>query len=160
MAQVGETSQQAPFTGNTETGQVTLTSFTGADGGFCSDCKLTAYSKKAYGGRMQVLDFAENYQFSLDFCAKSYILDCTRTEYDTAGENEGNSDDTQVDEGEEEGVEEAENTEETQAEEVAEVEKPEEVQPEEAQEEVKEPEKVEEEEEAEIEEEKQDIPLY
>ncbi len=149
MAQVGETSQQAPFVGNAVDGEVTLTSFTHADGGFCSDCVLTAYSKKGWNGRSQVLDFGENFEFSLDFCAKSYILDCTKTTY-----NPPDSEEEQEEEAQEEAPAEEAIFEEIQEESSA---------AEEAQEEAAEAEEIKEEEEAENEEEEEekgDIKIY
>ncbi len=85
MAQVGTKEDQAPFVGNGQEGPVTLSSFTGADGGWCNDCVLTAYSSNNFGGRSQVLDFGEDFQFSLNFCAKSYRLECTKVRYDPPG---------------------------------------------------------------------------
>jgi len=128
MPQVGETSQQAPFLGNTVDGEVTLTSFTSADGGFCSDCVLTAYSKNSFHGRSQVLDFGENFEFSLDFCAKSYILDCTKIAYNSP-DNEEEQEEAQAEEAKYEEIqEESSEAEEVQEEQVEEAQEAEEVQ--------------------------------
>jgi len=98
MAQVETKEDQAPFTGYDDGVPNSLTSFTGADGGFCQDCVLTAYSSKNFGGRSKVLDFGENYQFSLNFCAKSYRLECTRVRYDPPG-NGGEEEEEEEEEG-------------------------------------------------------------
>jgi len=109
MAKVGTVEEQAPFQGYDEGMENAISSFNAADGGWCQDCVLTAYSSRDFGGRSQVLDFGENYEFGVDFCAKSYRLVCTKVRYDPPtirnevreGDEEGNGEGNE--EGDQEG---------------------------------------------------------
>ncbi len=88
MARVGTEMEQAPFAGSDDGFPATLSSFTYTSGGFCQDCIMTAYSSNNFGGFSTVLDFSQNFEFNLNFCAKSFKLACTRVNYPPPGEEE------------------------------------------------------------------------
>lgn len=80
--------EQAPFAGSYDGIPTSLSSFTYASGGFCQDCIMTAYASNNLDGNFRVLDFSQDFEFNLNFCAKSYRLACTRVVYGPPGGEE------------------------------------------------------------------------